>query len=642
MCGIVGGKVQQIQQKTMEAMLACIAHRGPDGQGIWYEKEAGIFFGHTRLSVIDLSSLGDQPMARKKKGSTARVRVTYNGEIYNYKEMQAELEKAGYVFSSTSDTEVLLYAYMHWGISFVEKCIGMFAFALYDEETGALFLVRDRFGVKPLYYTMIDDDILFASDLRTFAAYPTYKKCIDREALSQYFQFGYIPGPRTIFQNTHKLPPGHILEIDTDGNRKMTQYWSAQAAFDKPHTEDSEREVLMKVEKLIEKSFSYRMVADVPVGIFLSSGVDSSLVAALLQKQRKEKIKTFTIGFDVGEYDESAAARKIAAALGTDHHELRLSPEKARKAMKQYVQTFSEPFGDTSGLPTYLLAEFARSHVTVALSGDGGDELFAGYTKYSALQTLSHMAEWKQRVLKRVIHSMGIPIVSRVVTFLGKLHIVPQYSNVREKLNKLQETLCLTDDAERFARASSYWQKEEVPLLFASDTQTTAKADALFVVTQTDLREQMQLWDVEQYLPDDILVKTDRTTMAVGLEGREPFLDAALWSYMATVSPEIKYKKLGDNTILKQLLRKYLPESLVGNQKKGFRIPLYEWLQSDWSEELERYFDKDMLAKQGIFNPEYINSLWRRFQDGNYVNPDKLWLFIAFQFWWESFVRADE
>lgn len=640
MCGIVGGRVKTIQQSTIDGMVHAVAYRGPDGHGSWYQKESGIFLGHARLSIIDLSSAGEQPMSRNKKQTEKKIHITYNGELYNYKEIQKELIEKGYVFTSASDTEVLLHAYAEWGIHCVKRCIGMFAFALYDEETDMLYLCRDRFGVKPLYYTQIGLDILFASDIRAFMSHEGYTKQISKEALAVYFQFGYIPSPQTIFEGTYKLEPGHVLIVDRNGHIEKKQYWSPSAQFVGTHIDDNEETVLAHLETLLEKSFSYRMIADVPVGIFLSGGIDSSLIAALLQKKQIQKIKTFSIGFDEECYDEAPQAKKVAQSLGTEHFELYVSSLDARKHMHTYVQTFSEPFGDTSGLPTFLLSQFAREQVTVVLSGDGGDELFAGYTKYIALDRLSHTASWKRYLVKKFLDFCGIENSTNMVKFFGRIRVMPAYTNLQEKISKLHAVLSSSLQTERFVLASTYWQPKEFPLLFSHSLQPVSKnIKDVFKQTVSNTREQMQLWDLEMYLPDDILVKTDRTTMAVGLEGREPFLDESLLAYTATISPKIKYNSFGEKVLLKKILRKYLPEACMPTQKKGFRLPMSAWLRSDWKEELNKYFDSDMLEKQGLFNSSYIISLWKDFQKGTYVNPDKLWLFIAFQYWWESFME---
>ncbi len=635
MCGIVGGISKTIKKDEIEKIVSSLKHRGPDGSGSFYNKENNIFLGHTRLSIIDLSSRGSQPMKSVKEGG--ETWISFNGEIYNYKEIKEDLSLKGYVFTSDSDTEVVLKSYIEWGVECVKKFRGMFAFAIWDDRKKKLFLFRDRFGVKPLYYYKNEASFVFASELKAIYSFPGYQKELNYLALGQYLQFGYIPAPLTIFKNTFKIKPGSYLEVDLAGNYKEYNYWQPMDSIKERNIKDKTvDEITIELEKILETSFQYRMVADVDVGIFLSSGVDSSLVAALLQKDNNKKIKTFTIGFKEKEYNEAEIAKKIANNLGTDHHEYYLSANDVKDSLNEYVEIFDEPFGDSSALVTYLLAKNTRQQVKVALSGDGGDELFAGYSKYEALDFIKHRSRVGRISAFSLLYFSPI-IIDSIYKNLAPLFGLPKYTNFREKINKLRNVLSARNFSEMFTNSSSYHLPNEITSLLSNSNNIISQEN--FVSQIVDPREQMQVWDLQQYLPDDILVKTDRTTMAVGLEAREPFLDQSIWNFITELPLEIRYKNIGSKYLLKKILAKYLPEELLDRPKTGFKPPIYEWLKRDWADLIDKYLSVDYIKKQNIFNIDYIQILVTRWQKGKYVNPDKLWLLIAFQLWYERWLR---
>jgi len=656
MCGIVGGISKKIREDTIEKMMSTINHRGPDASGIFLDKENNVFLGHQRLAIIDLSEKANQPFQNQKskiknQNENSKFKncvITYNGEVYNYKEIRKELEKKGYKFKSNSDTEVVLNSYVEWGNNCVKKFRGMFAFAVWDAKEEKLILFRDRFGVKPLYYYVDGQNFIFASELKAIYQFSDFRKEIDFSALSFYLQLGFIPAPYTIFKNTYKLEQGSILEVDLSGsklNLKIAKYWQPEGYFKVPKTKISEKEVLADLEKLLRESFRYRMVADVDVGMFLSGGTDSSLVAAMLQKNSSQKLKTFTIGFEEKSYDEAPYARKVAEILGTDHHEYYLSIKDLESAFEKYAEIFDEPFGDSSGLPTYLLAKFARENVKVALSGDGGDELFWGYSKYRALEKFGSRSATLKEFVRRVLIFLGPEKIAKIYSIISKFLPLPKHSNLREKISKLTHLLKGQTLSEIFQLASSYWLPNEIQEIIIHQSFESnlnefypliqgTRGGGVYPCHNLDPREQMQVWDIKNYLCDDILVKTDRATMAVGLEAREPYLDQKILEYIAQLPPEIKFKE--PKYLLKQVLYKYLPKKLFDRPKTGFRPPIYELFKNNFQKYVGDYLSPAKIKKQGIFNAEHIEGLINKYQTGKYINPDKIWLLVAFQMWFEK------
>jgi len=637
MCGIIGGISKKVQETEIQKMISVLKHRGPDSNDYFFDKKKNVFLGHTRLSVIDLSEAGKQPMVYHMESVHKNIYITFNGEIYNYKEIRKELIEIGHDFDGESDTEVVLKSYIEWGIDCVNRFHGMFAFAIWDEFKSKFYLFRDRFGVKPLYYYVDGNDFYFASELKALYQLSAYKKEIDFKALGQYFQFGYIPAPQTIFKNTFKLKQGSYLEVDLNGSfTEPKSYWSPSKYTGLEKFDNSEDEIIDNLEEVLQKSFKYRMVADVDVGIFLSGGVDSSLVAALLQKNSPKKIKTFTIGFNEKEYNEACVAKQVAEHLGTDHKEYYLSANDVKDSLHDYINIFDEPFGDSSALLTYLLAKNTREQVKVALSGDGGDELFFGYSKYEALAKLSQKSVYLRHFYAGILNLSNPHTIDKFYKKISNFLPLPQYSNFREKISKLSNVLKTNGLLDMFVASSTYWQANEVNSLFKNNEDINQNN----FVLNTDFNEknQMQLWDLQQYLPDDILVKTDRASMAVGLEAREPFLDQDVWEFVLKIPDEIRCKNFGSKYLLKKILSKHLPEELFSRPKTGFRLPMYEWLKGDWSFMLDKYLNKDFIKNQNIFSCQYVEQIVKKWKKDKYVNPDKLWLLLSFQMWYEKWV----
>ncbi|MCM0019221.1 MAG: asparagine synthase (glutamine-hydrolyzing) [Tagaea sp.] len=638
MCGIAGrldrnaGLGEADLVARVRAMTTAIAHRGPDGDGVWTDATAGIGLGHRRLAIIDVSPLGAQPMA----SADGRYVATYNGEIYNFAELRAELAAAGVAFRGHSDTEVVLEGFSRWGIdATIRRCQGMFAWAIWDRKTRTLRLIRDRLGVKPLYYAHDGSRLIFASELKALRVLEDWKPTLDREALAAYARLGYVPAPRTIYREARKLPAGHILEWAEGAAPRLHAYWSARdaaiAGREKWSEPRDETETLARLEALLEDCVAKRLVSDVPLGAFLSGGIDSSLVAALMRK--RGPAKTFTIGFDEKGYDEAAHAKAIAAHLGTEHTELYVSPAHALAVVPKLADMYDEPFADSSQIPTFLVSEMTRKHVTVALSGDGGDELFAGYNRYVWAErlwgTLSRVPRPLRGLAATLAANAPAGLADAVVRLLPERH---RPARPHEKLAKLAEILRLDGIDAVYRRLVSQWPDAGVIVPGAAEPDgplfdTSLAADFPEPVAR------MQAIDALTYLPDDILAKVDRATMAVGLEGREPLLDHRLFEFAWSLPPAFKLRGGQGKWPLRRILARHVPRELFERPKMGFGVPIDSWLRGklrDWAEDL---LDEKSLAADGLLNPAPIRAAWAQHLSGARENHYPLWTILMFQAW---------
>ena len=635
MCGIVG--LWDLRAETPQAGLARItkamsqglSHRGPDGDGVWTDPSAGIALGHRRLAIIDLSETGRQPMA----SASGRYHLTYNGEIYNFRELRAELEALGALFRGTSDSEVLLSAVDHWGVAAtVERLVGMFAFALWDSRDRRLVLVRDRLGIKPLYFGRVGPLIVFASELRAFAAHPAWDPAIDRQALSGLVHMGYVPSPLSIFQGISQLRPGHLAVIAADGQVDQRCYWDVRrvaldaAASDLPAPDTDE------VETLLRDAVACRMVADRPVGAFLSGGIDSSAVVALMQQASSQPVRTFTIGFADADYDESAHARRVARHLGTDHAELTIDDATALAVVPRLADLFDEPFADASQIPTFLVAELARREVVVALSGDGGDEVFAGYNRHRVAARLGWALRRLPRSLRRAAAAgLTWPSPDRWDRMAGLLPAGTRPRQTGEKLHKLARLLALADPGGLYPSLAAQWPVTEAPVVDAADNP-----DLLFAEDEPGLRDdaaRMQLRDMLTYLPGDILTKVDRTTMAVGLEARVPLLDHRVVELAWRLPLAARLGQGATKLTLRRILYRHVPRELVERPKSGFAVPIHDWLRGplrDWAEDL---LSERELGGDGVFNVPPIRRLWAEHLSGRANRQYALWPVLMFQAW---------
>ena len=631
MCGLTGfcDFNKNLSLTELQKATECLQHRGPDGNGtaIFKTQEATIGLGHRRLSILDLSSQGSQPMYSDDKN----VVIILNGEVYNFVEVSKELELLGHSFHSNSDTEVIIKAYQQYGINAVHKFIGMFAFALYDIKEQIIYLLRDRAGVKPLYYYYKNDCLLFASELKSIYTFPVFEKKINEEAVSLFFKYAYIRAPHTIFKNTYKVQPGHYIKIDLS-NKKVDEikYYDVLDYYNKPKLKISEADALDEVENLFTSAFQYRMVSDVPVGIFLSGGYDSSMVAAVLQKNNSQKLKTFTIGFHEEKYNEAPHAKKVAEYIGTDHNEYYCTTKEAQDIFPLLADIYDEPFGDSSGIPTILVSRFARKQVTVALSADGGDEIFAGYNRYPQLNRLNNLFTKTPEVLRTVIANIlpAVPFKS-----------IPGLRRKAPAFSKLEEIL-KSDDPNTISDTLSkhYTNRDLTKLLPRFNQGINLYNDVGKINNQNDFINTVLALDYKTYMVDDILVKVDRATMSVGLEGREPLLDHRIIEFVAQLPSELKYKNGTKKYLLKTIAHKYIPKELLDRPKTGFGLPVYEWLKTDMKDLLFNYINEDQLSKHDFINAGNAIKLRDEFIAGKNNNETQIWLLLMFQMWWNRWM----
>lgn len=623
MCGIAGFCNRPINWKeNIEKMNKRMYHRGPDAGGIWASDDANVVFGHRRLSIVDLSENGVQPM----HSSSGRYVCVYNGEIYNYRKLRDRLlsEKKVTAFRGTSDTEVLLEAFEAYGIQeTIKQCKGMFAIALFDRQTGKLTLIRDRIGEKPLYYGFVNNQFVFASDIGSISVLEGFHNPIDTKVLQLYFIHGYIPAPYSIYQDIYKLDAGCMLEIDAPYKEpKVSAYWSVREAakYGQEHLfTGSRQEAADELERLLKASIREQMVADVPVGAFLSAGIDSSTVVALMQAQSDKKVRSFTIGMDNPEYNEATYAKEIAERLGTEHTELYITAEDARSVIPKLSQMFGEPFADSSQIPTYLVSKMTREHVTVSLSGDGGDELFCGYVSYSSIDRIWGKMKGYPYGLRKLCSSLlvGNPLIKNNQILQTKAYLLGAKSP--EHLYELSNAQEASNLNIALDKTTYPYKHNERPYGDLKDTQNS-----------------IMLMDMEVYHPDDILVKVDRSAMAVSLETRVPMLDKDVVEFAWTIPME--YKKQGDTgkLVLRDVLYKYVPKEMMDRPKKGFSIPITQWLKEpglrEWAEAL---LDRELIKRQGILNADEVQRIWRDFVDnGNW--RIQIWYILMFQSWMQQ------
>ena len=630
MCGIAGfiDFKQQGTEDLLRQMTDTIVHRGPDdsGQMLYTSSTAQVGFGFRRLAIIELSELGHQPM----EFETAGLSIIFNGEVYNYATIRKELEALGYTFRSHSDTEVILKSYAQWGTECVHRFIGMFAIAIYDRPQNKVVLFRDRAGVKPLFYSIGTNKILFGSELKVLMADKSFKKEINFSALALYFQRGYISAPHTIFNHTYKLLPGHYLTIDLSTQQtSLEKYWDVTAAYNQPKLDVSYEEAKAEVEKLMLSAFQYRMVADVPVGIFLSGGYDSTAVAAMLQKNSTQKIKTFTIGFEDPKFNEAHHAKNVAEHLGTNHYEHICTYQDALSLITELPDIYDEPFGDTSAIPTTLVSRMAREQVTVALSADGGDEIFAGYPKYF-------------NAAKRIEQLQFLKGNSRSIS--AKLFSLLQTSgNISEqnKMSKLTDFALQGDDVARFDIISQAMSFYETQQLINKDITAlhTPFADGALLHANNDLLSKFQATEYKTYMVDDILQKVDRATMSVSLEGREPFLDQRIIEFAAGLPTSFKYKDGIGKYILKDIVHQYVPKAMMERPKMGFGVPLEKWLRHELKDVLMEVLDEQELKAQNIFHVERVIHLRDQYLAGKPVEFQRLSYLFLFQLWYKKWMK---
>lgn len=625
MCGIAGfidtslSRSSDALRASAEAMAACLAHRGPDAQGVWVEEKTGIALAHRRLAIIDLSPLGEQPM----HSADGRFVIVFNGEIYNFLELRAELEGQGHAFRSSSDTEVMLAAFGAWGIAeALQRFNGMFAFALWDRQERVLYLARDRAGEKPLYYGRLDGTLYFTSELKAIRALAASSLMIDRDALALYLRYSHIPAPYTIYQRLFKLPPGTFLRIPfaADALPEPQPYWRyldvVRAGLAAPYA-GSDTDAIEELDERLRRAVRLRMIADVPLGAFLSGGIDSSTIVALMQAQSSAPVRTYTIGFDQAEFNEAEHARAVAQHLGTDHTELYATAQDALAVIPLLPALYDEPFADSSQVPTYLVSKLTRQHVTVSLSGDAGDELFGGYWRYqAAAQQWARLQPFPQALRQ------------------GAASLLRPLANLGGRYQTALEVLA-SDARSLYLRQLMQARRPQNFVLRAGDLPTIL--DALPPISDfPDYIAWMMYVDFVSYLPDDVLVKVDRAGMGVALEGRIPLLDPDLITFAWRLPMRFKLRDGQAKWALRQVLYRYVPRELIERPKMGFGVPLTDWLRGelrDWASDL---LDEQRLRAHGYFDVNAVTSLWNDFQRGKPYLQARVWTLLVFQQWLAS------
>ncbi len=610
----------------MREMGDAIVHRGPDDAGYWWDADSGMALVHRRLAILDLSIQGHQPMA----SSCGRYVVAYNGEIYNFGELRAELAAAGEAFRGHSDTEVLLAAVRRWGMeATLPRLVGMFAFALWDREARRLYLARDRMGEKPLYYGRLGDTFFFASELKALRRHPAWRGERDPGALALYLHYGYVPAPHTIYRGIRKLPAGTWLTLSaTSMAAEPVAYWSLKAAALAGEAAPiaDEGAALEALDEALRRSIRGQLVADVPVGAFLSGGIDSSLIVALIQAEGGRKVKSFTIGFSEAADDEASEARAVARHLGSEHSELYLSPADALAVVPLLPTLDDEPFADSSQIPTYLVARLARTEVTVALSGDGGDELFGGYHRY---RYAADVARWSGRIPR--------PLRRSAAALLHGAANSPLPAALRRRvpahrLGRLAELLALDGPDAIFRDFLSVWQGETLALL-AGEASGCMLDDPAGAAPIGDPQGRMMYLDQATYLADDILVKVDRAAMAVSLENRAPFLDHRLVELAWRLPTALKIRDGVGKWPLRRLLARYLPPDLIDRPKKGFGLPLGEWLRGGLREWADDLLTPAALVAAGFADPSPIHACWAEHLSGRRNMQQQFWTILAYLAW---------
>ena len=637
MCGIAGF-IDFKNSSSVDVLKECtdiLSHRGPDASGyeFFQEENCQVGIGHRRLSVIDLSNGGSQPMWYKN------FCITFNGEIYNYDEIKTELRTLGHKFISHSDTEVILHAWEEWKEKMIEKFTGMFAFVIYDTLKKTICCFRDRAGVKPFYYYWHEGLFLFASELKSFHKHPGFKKEINKQAVHQFIQYGFIMTPLSIFNYTFQLIPGYLLQLNIEDRTIKTQkYWDLYDAYNKPKLDISENEAKKHTEELLISACNYRMVADVPVGIFLSGGYDSTAITAILQSQNKKKLKTFTIGFYEESHNEAVHAKKIASFLNTDHTEYYCTTKEAQEIIPEIPFFCDEPFGDSSIIPTTLVSRLAKKDVTVSLSADAGDEVFGGYTKYTmALQYL--------KMINR------FPGASK--KYAGKLlNFTPDFllSQLSKKDSVALKKKRVSDLLQTSKISASLIMDDFFCQTFSNEQMTSLMSEDIlkpssFYNPANDLNntpgqlDKMLAIDYKTYLPNDVLTKIDRASMSVSLEGREPLLDHRLIEFVAQLPEDLKIRNGDKKYLLKQIVHDYVPEKLLNRPKMGFAVPVNLWLRNELKHYIDEYMSEKDFEQHGLFKKEKVEQIKQSFFNGDKNYDAIFWHLLMFQMWYKRWMN---
>lgn len=643
MCGIAGfiGGSKSVFEQSITDMARTIYHRGPDDHGIWQDKSSNLTLIHTRLSILDLTSAGHQPMP----SNSGRFIITFNGEIYNHLHLRKEIEQQKfYSWRGHSDTETLLAGFELWGFeATLKKAVGMFAISLWDTKERCLYLARDRMGEKPLYYGFQNGVFMFASELKALKAHPAFEPNINRDAITLQMRHSYIPEPHSIYQGIFKLIPGHFLKLNNNTNEiKTTSYWTLNETVSNgianPFTGNSTKTIL-EVEKVLKEAVKSQMLSDVPLGAFLSGGIDSSLVTALMQSQSNTPIKTFTIGFYEEGYNEAQFAKTVAHHLKTEHTELYVTDREALDVIPLLPSLYDEPFSDSSQIPTFLVSQMTKQHVTVALSGDGADELFGGYNRYFwADKIWRRMGSLPHPARSNIAHLLTLSSPKKLNHGFDSIsHYLPKklrYKNFGDKLHKLAEILSLSSQEETYLSLISHWKAPQDIVI--GSNEPTAVHNNLIEKKELDFISQMMYADAVSYLPGDILTKVDRASMGVSLETRAPFLDHRVVEAAWKLPLSMKIQGDQGKWILRQILYKYVPKEMIERPKMGFGAPIDSWLRGPLKEWAEELLNEDRLKREGFLNPAPIRQKWEEHLSKKRNWQYHLWNVLMFQAWLEK------
>lgn len=644
MCGIVGYIDVSYQSGSKELKLQVlrmaneISHRGPDDTGVWVDEKEGIAFGHRRLSIRDLSPEGHQPMFSK----STRYVLIFNGEIYNFKELRAQLELQGSVFRGHSDTEVMLECIERWGIQkALERFVGMYAFVLWDSQERLLYLGRDRMGEKPLYYGWMGHTFFFGSELKALRAHMNFKPKLNRDVLPLYLRYNCIPDPYSIYKGIYKLLPATLLVMNPHDPSKKTSsqtYWSAKEIVESGEEnpfEASDAVAILALDGVLRKAVSHQMVADVPIGAFLSGGIDSTTIVSLMQAQSQTSVKTFTIGFEEADYNEALHAKIVAQHLGTDHTELYVTSKQTRDIIPKLPFIYDEPFADSSQIPTFLVSQLARQHVTVSLSGDGGDELFGGYNRHY----------WVEKIWNRMnrfpngIRKMGASSISAISpdtwNFVCNRVLNMKYPQIGDKLHKVSQLLLTNSPEDMYDRLASQWENPESVVLGA--TEWSSNHREIGSLNISNIAQKMMYLDMITYLPNDILVKVDRASMHTSLESRAPFLNHHVVEFACRLPLSMKIRDGQTKWLLRQVLHQYVPKEFMDRPKMGFSVPIDSWLRGPLREWAESLLNEERLQREGFFNPVFIRKKWEEHLSGKRNWQSQLWIILMFQAWIDEY-----
>ncbi|MDV7339810.1 asparagine synthase (glutamine-hydrolyzing) [Terasakiella sp. A23] len=638
MCGIAGLIDLTRSTSTPELsfltkkMTDTLLHRGPDGGDVWVDGETGVGLGHRRLAIIDLSEAGHQPMTSED----GRFVMVYNGEVYNAEDLRPELLEKGYSFKGHSDTEVMINGFSEWGVeATIEKLIGMFAIALWDMKERRFYLIRDRLGIKPIFWSDTGTHLLFGSELKALYAHPNCPKNINRGAIAAYLRHNCIPAPHSIIENVHKLMPGHMLVREFDGTQTIKPFWSLENVVkNREIFQGSETEAVDELENLLKDAVKRRMVSDVPLGTFLSGGIDSSTVAALMQAQSDKPIQSFSIGFEEEGYNEAKHAKAVANHLGTDHTELYVTPSEARDVIPKLPDYYDEPFSDSSQIPTYLVSKMTRDHVTVALSGDGGDELFGGYTRYLTAQKYGD----KLFSLPKPVRQLGSGMIRSLPPKAWEqlIKVIPASKRPSHMVNKLYKlaNVMRGDEDDYYRTLISQWPNPENVVPGSTEPKGIVWDESIKQIVP-DFVERMQYLDTLTYMQDDILTKVDRASMAVSLEARVPLIDHRVVEFSWNLPPHMKIRDGQGKWALRQVLYRHVPKDLIERPKMGFGVPIDAWLRGplkEWAHDL-------LFQNADVFDQTAIQQKWDEYQSGAQNWQYHLWDILMFNSWhqkWRS------